>query len=186
MLRYAYRCRDCLEVVFHETANGIYGWDCLLCRDGAAWGKLEVLGRVERARLVVDHAAPACDGRCTHARGNKCDCQCGGANHGSGRTVTWTTDGGPCVPADLDRTTALERARELRAERARAHERLRRYDAVRLRKAAGEYLSGPDFTDWLEGDRAHRALHHALALRTHGGRLRALATVAVAPAGAAQ
>lgn len=33
-----------------------------------------------KGRLVPDHQ---CDSRCTSATGSKCDCSCGGANHGA-------------------------------------------------------------------------------------------------------
>lgn len=39
------------------------------------------------ARIINYKKQPSkhkCDGRCLHAKGNTCECSCGGANHGAG------------------------------------------------------------------------------------------------------
>lgn len=45
---------------------------CPGCARPMTWGYLQAV-TVPEVR---------CDARCTHARGHKCDCSCGGANHG--------------------------------------------------------------------------------------------------------
>jgi hypothetical protein len=40
---------------------------------------------VKVTRAIEFKSSPSlhqCDDRCTHARGHKCECSCGGANHG--------------------------------------------------------------------------------------------------------
>lgn len=50
-----------------------------------------VMGKVDTGRFLQPQYESPCDGRCTNARGPNCDCQCHGANHGSGRLVErWT------------------------------------------------------------------------------------------------
>jgi len=55
-----------------------YGGDplglCAGCGKPMAWGYLDACRRPE----------VPCDARCTGARGFKCDCSCGGKNHGRG------------------------------------------------------------------------------------------------------
>jgi hypothetical protein len=76
---------------------------------------VEVMGRVERDRLVTDHTAAACDDRCICARGPICSCKCGGDHHGAGlmATIRYTVDRGavPVVsPASASaRAAALAR-----------------------------------------------------------------------------
>jgi hypothetical protein len=50
---------------------------CPVC--GGGYGKLAEAKAVEAT--VAEHVR--CDPRCTGARGPKCDCECGGANHGA-------------------------------------------------------------------------------------------------------
>ena len=51
-------------------------WPVAKCPDCQTWqyGK-EIIGSYKESCK--------CDTRCTSARGNKCECQCAGANHGS-------------------------------------------------------------------------------------------------------
>ncbi len=67
-----------LVVGVRRNGSSEYGGDPLaLCRECGmpmAWGALEACRRPE----------VPCDERCTHARGHKCDCSCGGTNHGRG------------------------------------------------------------------------------------------------------
>lgn len=79
-MRWYVRCRDCLAVRATEGAPP----RLLQCECG---GSLEVMGEVRATRLVQIELGPPCDGRCTSARGPKCDCTCRGANHGSGLVV---------------------------------------------------------------------------------------------------
>jgi hypothetical protein len=43
--------------------------------------------RIQAARMVEFKKFPSlhkCDARCAHAKGHKCECACGGKNHGRG------------------------------------------------------------------------------------------------------
>jgi len=53
------------------------GW-CPSCGE-RAWSAQRIEG------FKVDTVP--CDSRCTEAKGHKCDCSCGGANHGKGHLV---------------------------------------------------------------------------------------------------
>lgn len=47
--------------------------------------------RVTAARSIEFKANPSlhkCDARCEHAKGFKCECSCGGKNHGKGSIIT--------------------------------------------------------------------------------------------------
>jgi hypothetical protein len=50
---------------------------------GVGWtGYTPVARTIDYARRPSLHK---CDARCTNAKGHKCECSCGGANHGRGR-----------------------------------------------------------------------------------------------------
>ena len=89
----------------------------------ACGGEMEHMGRVEGDRLTKTEYRCPCDGRCTGALGPNCDCQCGGANHGSGRVVEVQIDAGRAVARPLNlaqsQMVADEYRRALAAARAR-------------------------------------------------------------------
>lgn len=100
VLRYFFRCHDCLSVFALEKAQynqdrnhkkGEYDrWETpeglpVVCPCG---GAVFFMGPVTKHHVYDTFEASACDGRCTEAKGNSCDCVCGGVNHGSGKTVT--------------------------------------------------------------------------------------------------
>lgn len=93
-LRHFFRCHDCLSVFSIEKAEyscrEIDRWETpegkkIVCPCG---GSIHYMGPVTRHPVYDYTERSACDGRCTEAKGNSCDCICGGVNHGSGRTVT--------------------------------------------------------------------------------------------------
>lgn len=75
---YYHKCNDCLTP-FSSTEKHIDLCDCE--------GTVQFMGEVHGDKFIKTANRPACDGRCTHAHGPSCDCACGGANHGTGRTV---------------------------------------------------------------------------------------------------
>ncbi len=160
--RWFVRCADCLSVAAVEERPA--GMLCGLCG-----GRVEEMGRVTRDRRGMVTAAydiPACDARCTHARGPSCDCPCGGANHGRGVTVpVVVTDGAPRVSMPLE-GKARRVAEEWRAEL----ERVRGTLAGRMSRAQrdGAWLGGADYSLVMQ---YRSILAHARGLRTHKGRI---------------
>lgn len=46
-------------------------------------------GRIVSTKRIEGHRNDTpCDERCTEAKGHRCECSCGGANHGAGHDVT--------------------------------------------------------------------------------------------------
>lgn len=69
-------------IVFGRMWDGIWVWasrdvQCPRCGEHR-WTAHRIDG------FVTDHE---CDARCTEARGFRCECACGGKNHGSAHTV---------------------------------------------------------------------------------------------------
>lgn len=166
--RHYYRCQSCCHVAAIEGRLG--GEVRCLCD-----GRLELLGRVARARrgLVLDAERCACDSRCTNAPGPRCECSCGGVNHGTGRVVPIEVDAGG-VPRVLFEDEAVCRARA--AEYAAAMVPLR----ARLRAMRQERLRDTPWRDFptREEDSFQTALFRIVNLRTHKGRLAAIARLA--------
>jgi hypothetical protein len=75
---YYHKCNDCLTP-FSSGERRVDVCDCE--------GSVTFMGMVQGDKYVLAVNKPACDGRCTHAHGPHCDCQCGGVNHGTGRVV---------------------------------------------------------------------------------------------------
>lgn len=163
--RHFYRCTDCLTVVAVEA-------ELAKAECGACGGRMESMGRVDGLRLTELRTGAVCDGRCTHANGPRCDCQCGGANHGSGRTVTYSIDRGPVpqvdVPAKCD---ALRIANEWREALERGLAECR---GISDRKHRGEYLPESEFRRMLS---LSYRINKARKLRTHNARMRALGDI---------
>lgn len=96
VLRYFFRCHDCLSVfaiekaVFNQDRGNLHDrWetpegDEIVC---PCSGEVHFMGPVTRHHVYETVDMPACDGRCTEAKGNCCDCICGGVNHGTGRVA---------------------------------------------------------------------------------------------------
>ena len=115
----------------------------------------------------------ACDARCTHAMGPKCDCSCCGANHGTGKTVTVEIVGS--IPRVRLSDPAAAKARRLQYETECTNVELR---------LAGKYPV--DFADYRAGNRISnssvwREIYYTLAavratkrLKVHANRIAAL------------
>ena len=170
--RHYYRCRSCCHVVATETMLETKRLD-----NGAAEivarcvcdGKLELLGRVSRARrgLVLDSERCACDARCTNANGPSCDCVCGGVNHGTHRVVPIEIGAGG-VPRLVvaDEAACLARAAEYANAMAPHRAELRA-----MRDARAGSVRRPSWNE----DALATALGKISALRTHKCRLAAIA-----------
>lgn len=91
---YYHKCLDCLTP-FSSTEKHIDVCDCD--------GPVIFMGIVHGDHVVKQENRPACDGRCTHAHGPSCDCACGGANHGTGRTVSTMVIQGKVKVVDPDK-----------------------------------------------------------------------------------
>lgn len=179
--RWCYRCADCLAVMFtgeelqplfdfqrFGTAYARYG-ECGVCG-----GFLEFMGKVAqgaegRGRLQAMEHRCACDFRCTGALGPKCECSCGGVNHGTGRMVAVVRDLGS-IPrtTGLDDYQAAKAAQEYREVRDKLIQERDKYSA---RKRAGEWLSAGEYERW---SALCGAINGAAKNRTHAARMRKL------------
>lgn len=164
--RWFVRCRDCFSIAAITEQPSTCEMCCGLCH-----GPIEVMGRVERDRLVRDSYEAPCDDRCTNARGPRCDCKCHGQNHGTKRIVHIVRDCGPVPRVQMPANFKARRiAAEWRTARTFAREAL---DRLLEHRRAG-WLDRADY------DRMRTlqdALHHAYTARTHDGRIRALRAV---------
>lgn len=170
--RHYYRCRSCCHVVAIEGAlasvraeNGTEYKERCICD-----GKLELMGRVGRKPgLVFDSERCACDSRCTNATGPSCDCSCKGENHGTHRVVPIEVDAGGVPRLKVEDAVACRaRAAEYKAAMEPLRAELRRlYEA----RPAWRHSATR------EEDDLRSAMGRASALRTHKGRLKAIADV---------
>lgn len=116
MNRFYYKCPDCLSVIATETR---FNSGEIVC---ACQGKYRFMGEVFLSRIVHKHETPICDGRCTHAAGPTCDCQCGGVNHGTGLTVTVIRDAGGIPRVSPPDPQAIQRGIDWRLLKQTARE----------------------------------------------------------------
>lgn len=167
--RHYYRCRDCLTTAVTEGQLPS-GAEC-----GACGGRLQYLGPVtdEALRWLKVHELSPCDHRCTHATGPKCECQCGGQNHGTGLVVRVVSDGGAVRVQPLDPERARQTAEEYRAARRAV------WDAARQRWgehfeawARGAYVRSR--AAWEELRTVEREMARIAGLATHATRMRRL------------
>jgi hypothetical protein len=99
--RWCVRCLLCLSVAYVTTdprrlVGAKTDWKCSLCK-----GDIEMMGKVVWERLEETTQVSVCDARCTNARGPLCACPCGGANHGTKRTVSVTHDHGEAPEVNM-------------------------------------------------------------------------------------
>ncbi len=171
-----YRCTVCLNIFTTREE---------LPRDGATYGaqcpcgnrRLEYMGAARRpGGLFITRTLCPCDARCTSATGPQCDCQCGGANHGTGRLIrveTRTGDVPLICPKDPAQCMA-DRAEMEEAEQA-ARQRMRdRYDTQLDDFRARRWIPRGA---WDGIRQALDQLRHARTLLSKRGRLAALAKV---------
>lgn len=174
--RHYYRCRSCCHVVAVEGKLEYTPDDSgrMVCKTLCVCdGKLDHLGRVARSRgLVLDSERCPCDARCTAAPGPSCSCRCGGENHGSGRVVPVELDAGgiPRIKVE-DVETCRARAEEFRRAMAPLRERLRRIRQDRLHHYPMSRVPRAE-------QQLADAIAQIVALRTHAGRLKAIAKLA--------
>lgn len=138
---------------------------------------MELMGRVQRDRLVHDETRCPCDERCTCASGPNCSCRCGGENHGAGLVVEVQIDAGGIPRVAPPDHRAPHRRDEWRAalERATVADPGRDQAA---RKATGEYLSPAAYELFLSHLRWTREITRIRGLRTHHGRMSAILKLA--------
>lgn len=142
-LLHFYRCKGCLSTVCvdrqlndwkHDTESGNWYQPkpvCQLCDE-----RMLYQGQVNNGRVTNHHYGSPCDGRCTGAQGPDCDCQCGGANHGTGRVVKYTVDNGAAVV----HTVPTAKAKKVAAEYKEA-----------LATAEAFIESQPHYQDYIRG-----------------------------------
>lgn len=170
-MRYYYRCNDCLTTSTLEERR-----HDLRCICG---GKIVCLGQVEQDRWTRRVAIPKCDGRCVHARGPKCDCECKGANHGAGLAgyIEVRVDGGPVILRPVNPEEAIRRAEEYRAAKQEVYDALADvYGQAWETYRTGGWVSNP--VTWREIRSWHEAINAAKTLRTHKGRIQRLRQIA--------
>lgn len=171
MERYYYRCEDCLSV---SAADGEELDRSALC--GACGGRLEHMGRVYADMLVKDEVRCKCDDRCVCARGPRCDCQCGGKNHGAGiagYTVVIRGTGGVPVVTPRSPEIGAMLAAEFRAARDAA---MARIDSMpgRAEQRRGLRIPPDQYYPLAE---ALKRWREACAMKVHKTRMRALANI---------
>lgn len=191
--RWYVRCLGCLSIGCIESERDPspwrHNWDAAkggykleggaTCE--ACGGRVETMGRVVstfRPWLGREEEQSPCDARCSDARGHKCDCPCGGENHGKGAIVVLVSEGGVPRVTVLDRATALQRSAEWtkRLEETRAAFDAR-FGSLRERKAARRWLDAGDYATWALSERLHDEIRDAAGMRTHKGRMDKLARV---------
>lgn len=154
------RCTDCLSVASVTERPCAYTWTCAACD-----GRIEIMGRVERDRLVTEHLACACNELCVSARGPICTCACGGRNHGTGLLVKVTRDAGKAPRVNMkNRAEAAYLANEYKTARGRVADAL----------AELQRIARPDYTQRRRIDTLRHAIWKAAGARTHKGRLSTL------------
>lgn len=132
---------------------------------------MEYMGRVYQERLVKDETRCACDERCTSARGPKCDCHCGGRNHGRHAVVHVRIDCGKIVAETKPTAKQITEAKEYRATRDEAQE------AYRPLAYAGHL----PYEQFIRKLRIERELAKAKKARTHAARMKHLAAAGFTP-----
>lgn len=177
--RHFYRCLTCLAII---ATDGMAFPDTVKCGacEGERW---EHMGRVQRDRLVSDSMLSPCDDRCTTARGPKCDCGCGGKNHGKGWIVDWRTPDVGAVPVATPQENGdvcRKRAAEYTALVTEARETWERsrYGSLNRAKLAGQWI--PEWTAYMEGQRIRREIFRAESMTSQTGRVRVLRAVIAA------
>ncbi len=181
--RHYYLCVDCLSVAaadeetkYYDPAINRFAYG--LC--GACNGRLEYMGHVHGPRLNQTQYACPCDARCTNAPGPNCSCRCGGKNHGSMLVVAVEVDAGGIPRLRIDPKAAVK---------ARAYRELltavdaaidARFGEIIYRKRMGDYLSGPEFSQYCKGTGLTREKYEAMALRSHSARNRRLQAIITA------
>lgn len=189
--RHFFRCVECCNVFALEgpPAPRSHGWNGTrlpgaLCpawirgvRCDCGGDRLEWMGRVESDKLVRAEDRCPCDSRCTGARGPKCNCVCGGKNHGTGRVVRVTqVEGVPqIVDGGLDERLAAVAA--WKAARQAASDRVDA-DPTIAKMRAGTWIE--DRKEWERANGLVSGLRASDRKKTLAGRMAALAKIGAA------
>ncbi len=180
MARHFFRCKTCLTPYALELEDVKKFAGLPACPWCGYAGEPEYMGEVVRDRLTVETALCPCDDRCTSATGPKCDCQCGGKNHGKGWLVVIADNGAvPVEPGRADK--ALIRRREFEAAKddltfwlITQRETVKGFQDA---KSRGEWVSGEGFNAYIKADGRIRAYNKACNMHAHKARLGKLAKI---------
>ena len=175
--RWYVRCNDCLSVAAIECDTNFHAL-IKTVKCGACAGQLEVMGKVQQDAMVTDvEERCPCDERCTCASGPNCNCRCGGEHHGTERVVEIEIiEGAPKLKV-LEPEKARARVVEFGVALAEVEVKLptapgrAEYDA----KKAGKWLNADMYAEMMKYVRVLNAIKKAQTMKTHGGRMRALA-----------
>jgi hypothetical protein len=181
--RWAYSCDRCSEWTFVDrlaSERPIDGRSALCPVCGGAG--LRLRGAVEHGKVVATYQATPCDARCTDARGTRCDCSCGGENHGSHRVVTVRQLlGEEALLAERaermkrrmsEIAPLLDEAEQLKNRIAEILEL--RYADVLAKYRAGRYLVGAEWTRYLDFRDLRRELRRRAEYKQPKRRVEAL------------
>lgn len=152
---YYHKCDDCLTP-FSSTERIVDFCDCN--------GTVTFMGVVQGTNFVKTENRPPCDGRCTHACGPVCDCQCGGANHGSGKLVATIVHQGKVRATGLTEED-IERAQMFRKFRDIAEVLYNNKHITAISNAKARVYS--DYTAYTAMQRDRRKLDSILGLRVY-------------------
>jgi hypothetical protein len=146
-------------------------------RCGACNGPIESMGPV-RLDLARMGTLTTCDARCTMASGPSCNCQCQGANHGTGIRVGVAVQSGGLVrvtPPHVERAQRIARewAEALREVRARVD---RHYPEI-ARVRRGEQVNPFAATRAKAGIAILDRVAAAETMRAHPARLQAISKI---------
>ena len=171
-----YKCLDCLEVM--TTEKYLYEQPCVFCG-----GRLSYMGQVERERVVETQFLTPCDDRCTGAQGPKCNCHCGGANHGSNLIIKVERDRGAAQEMNPVTTERCKAAKARVAEFCEIKQLFlaaysKKFGEIERRKKNREWLSNEDFSKMLEGGRIKRLYDHICLAKIHKNRMAKMAKLA--------
>jgi hypothetical protein len=144
------------------------------CSCGGTVSLMGLVSKFNNRHLVTTQLECPCNEKCASAVGPNCSCSCGGKFHGTNAVVAVVigAGGAPVLQAP---EAAAKTAAEFLAARAAAGQRYaaRHAQTIALR-SAGVHVAEDAYWAW-EADR--RELARACGLRTHKGRLAAMAKV---------
>lgn len=187
--RFFVRCTGCLATAavdvppaevkafkagFGTRWNGFVGRDLPFGPEcGGCGAVIELVGAVAGDTWTRSELRTPCDDRCTNAPGPKCECKCGGENHGTKLLVPVVVEAGRATVTPVAGEKARARRWEFEAARFAAREAIEaRFGRLFAAKRAGEWLSGADFSDLCEGVRLVELLGAARKRRSHAGRMK--------------
>lgn len=157
-----HKCDDCLTP-FASTERKVDLCDCN--------GSVTFMGQVQGNKYIKTEDRPPCDGRCTNACGPMCDCECGGANHGTGKLIQVV------VAEGLVKATGLT---EEDIERAQMYRKFRDYAENLFDQKFGQMIAlsktgtRMNYDDYRAMRNARNKLDKATSLRVHTTRINAL------------